>query len=390
MTLAAHAVLSASSAARWIHCPPSALLAAQAEKTTSQYAEAGRVAHELAELRVLTRFGMIQAGETAKRYSQITSDQHWDPAMEDATQVYEETVFEEAMRYQERPFIATEARVDYSDIAPGGFGTSDCVLLDDSTITVIDYKNGSGVPVEAEENPQMLLYAYGAIRTYRAIFGDNIKDVRMVIVQPHAGGVKRWAITRETLDLWADTIVKPAAALAAEGKGDFCAGEWCDSHFCPVKGTCRARVNYMLDIGKRAPDLPPTITDDEVGEILTRAIGYDKWLQSLKDYAYAQIMSGKEISGWKLVAGRSARSWENGEDGAFPALMANGIPEAMLYERKPVTPPALEKAMGKKAFAEKCGDFVHVAQGKPTMVPASDKRPPYNPVNAAFKDEGDE
>ena len=381
-----HAVLSASSAARWIMCPPSAKLAAEAPETTSDYAEAGRVAHAMGELKARKYF---LEGIGPRKYTAalrvLKNDPHYDPAMDKATDDYLDALKEQALTFDSPPFVALEVRVDYGDIAPDGYGTSDAVLIGGDTIVVCDYKNGSGVPVGAENNPQMMLYAYGALRTYDIIYGDSIQKIRLVIVQPHSGGVKQWETTRAELEQWAHEVVAPAAALAAEGKGDFCPGEWCDSHFCPVRATCRARVEHMLEAGKAEGMVPPLLSDNEVGEVLTQARGLAKWLKSLEDYAFQAVMAGKQIPGWKLVAGRQSREWTGGADEAFTRLQEAGIPEAMLYERKPVTPPALEKAVGKARYQEVVAPAVTIKPGKPTLVEAGDKRPEWTPAEAAFK-----
>lgn len=404
-----HSKLSASSAGRWIKCPPSAALAAQAPETTSDYAEAGRLAHAIGELKARKYFlEPMGPQKFAAAMRKLKKDPHYDPAMDSATDLYLDTLKEQALAFQSPPFAALEVRVDYGDLAPGGFGTSDAVLIGGDTIVVCDYKNGSGVPVEAEQNPQMLLYAYGALRTFGPIFGDTITKVRLVIVQPHAGGVKTWETTRAELEAWAHEVVAPAAALAAEGKGEFCAGEWCDHYFCPAKATCRARAAYLLEAGKHQgaepagdrqpseiaayevareinPDLPPLLSDEEVGEVLSRARSLSKWIKSLEEYVNAALLAGKPIPGWKLVAGRTSREWTGGTDAAFRTLQEAGIPEALLYERKPVTPPALEKAVGKQVYQEKVAGVVTINPGKPTLAEASDKRAEWHPAEAAFK-----
>ena len=404
-----HAVLSASSAARWLACPPSAMLAAQAEKTTSEYAEAGRLAHAIGELKARKYFlEGIGPRKFAGAMKKLKEDPHYDPAMDSATDLYLDTLKEQAITFESTPFVALEVRVDYGDVAPGGYGTSDAVLIGGDTIVVCDYKNGSGVPVDAEWNEQMMLYAYGALRTFGPIFGDTIEKARLVIIQPHAGGVKTWETTRADLETWAHEVVAPAAALAAEGKGDFCAGDWCDSHFCPVRATCRARVAYLLEAGKHQgaepagnrqpsevaayevareinPDLPPLLSDEEVGQVLTRAKELSKWIKSLEEYVNKALLAGKPIPGWKLVLGRSSREWTGGPDAAFAKLQEAGIPEAVLYKREPLSPAAVEKAVGKEAYRETVEALVTINPGKPTPVEASDKRPEWTPAEAVFQ-----
>lgn len=411
-----HSILGASSAGRWIPCPPSAMLAAQAPKTTSDYAEAGRVAHAIGELKARKYFlEGIGPRKFSSALKKLQNDPHYDPGMDSATDLYLDTLKELALSFERPPFVALETRVDYGDIAPEGFGTADGIMIGGDTLIVTDYKNGSGVAVEAEDNPQMKLYAYGALRTFGVIFGDAVQKVRMVIIQPHSGGVKAWETTRAELERWAHEVVAPAAALAAEGKGDFHAGDWCDHYFCPARATCRARAEHLLSLTSLEgatpegslqpsevaahevareinPSLPHLLSDDEVGEALTRAKSLAKWIASLEDYAFQAVMAGKNVPGWKIVAGRTSREWTGGTDEAFPKLLAAGIPEAVLYERKPVTPPALEKLVGKADYAEKVQALVTVNPGKPTLAPAGDKRPDYQQAQAehAFKAVGRE
>ena len=406
-----HSILGASSAGRWIPCPPSAKLAAEAPKTTSDYAEAGRVAHAIGELKARKYFlEGIGPRKFSSMLKKLQSDPHYDPDMDSATDLYLDTLKELALTFDRPPFVALETRVDYGDIAPGGFGTADGIMIGGDTIVVADYKNGSGVPVEAEDNPQMKLYAYGALRTFGVIFGDAIQKVRPVIIQPHSGGVKMWETSRAELERWAHEVVAPAAALAAEGKGDFRAGDWCDHYFCPARATCRTRAEHLLSltslegatpegsikpeeaeeykrISEYDPSMPPLLSDDEVGNVLNIAKSLAKWVKSLEDYAFESIMSGKPIAGWKVVEGRSNRAWAGGADEAFPKLLEAGIPEAILYERKPVSPTALEKAVGKEKYAEKVAGLVIKPPGKPTLAAADDERPDYQQAQAenAFK-----
>jgi len=404
-----HSKLGPSSAARWIRCTPSAQLAWEAGDHPTVDADKGTLAHKIGELKARKYFlegiGPRKFSNAMKKFQE---DPLYEPGMDGATDLYLDTLKELALTFDSPPIVMLEQKVRYEDIAPGGFGTADALLFGGDTIVVADYKNGAGVPVDAEDNPQMKLYAYGALQTFGPIFGDSIQRVKLVIIQPHSGGVKTWETTRSELDRWAHDVVAPAAALAAEGKGGFCPGDWCESHFCPAQATCRARAAYLLEAGKRQgaepagdrqpsevaayevareinPDLPPLLTDDEVGEVLLRAKGLAKWIKKLEEYADKALLAGKPIPGWKLVAGKTSREWTGGIDAAFAKLQAAGIPEAMLYERKPVTPPGLEKAVGKQVYAEKVAPVVTINPGKPTRVEASDKRPEWTPAEAAFR-----
>ena len=386
-----HALLSPSSAARWINCPPSVKLGEGIPQEVSPYAEAGRHAHKIAELKARKKFFVMSARSYNSQLKKLQEDPLYEKAMDDATDRYVEELTEHAMLFTAPPFIALEAAVPIGMITgenkPDGSpstGTADCIQIAEGILWVTDFKNGSGVLVEAQENPQMKLYALGALALYRPFYGDTIQTVRMTIVQPHAAGVSTWETSRAALEAWGRDVVAPAAAKAMAGDTEPHPGEWCKSHFCPIRHTCRARAEEMFaleDDYKKAP--PATLSEAEVGDALTRGATLVSWYNDLKDYALKACLEGKNIPGYKAVAGRSSRDWDD-LDKAFAELQQRGVAEALLYERKPVTPPALEKALGKKPFAEVAADHVVQTPGKPTLVPASDSRKPYNAAEAAF------
>ena len=229
----------------------------------------------------------------------------------------------------------------------------------------------------------MMLYALGALKVYGLIFGDVIQNVGLSIVQPHAGGVKTWSLPRTELDAWGESVVKPAAQLAYEGGGEFCPGDWCDKTFCPARATCAARARQMLSLEPMINTEPELLSDEQIGDILTTALFLDTWVEQLKAYALTAALQGRKIDGFKVVEGRGSREW-NDLDAAFKAFTERGIPEAMLYERKPVSVAGLEKTLGKKLFAETADGLWQKKPGKPALVPESDRRPEYNPATVAF------
>lgn len=400
-----HALLSASSSHRWLHCPPSVKLAENFPSKTSVYAEAGRVAHAIAELKARKYFLEPMSTRTYNsRLKKLQADEHYDKGMDASTDTYLAFLQDTAMTFKQSPFVTLETRVDYSDYAPEGFGTADCIMIGEGRICIVDYKNGAGVPVEAENNSQMMLYGLGALKVYAPIYGDSIKSVLLAIVQPNAGGVKTWETTVAFLQEWAEKVVRPAAELAAVGAGDFCAGDWC--RFCPAKAQCSARARQMLslepmlgaepqgamtdekinardDAIAAGAEVPPLLTDAEIGDILMRGRELAAWVKDLEEYALSAALAGREISGFKAVEGRGTREW-NDLDTAFKTLQDRGVAEALLYERKPASVAGLEKILGKKVFAEAADGLVVKKPGKPTLVPASDKRPAYNAAAIAF------
>ena len=361
-----HALLGASSAERWLMCPPSARLGEQFPDTASEYAAAGTLAHAIAELKARKYFVEPMSNRAFNaRLKKLKEDPHYDKGMDAATDTYLEHLKALAMSYGSvQPFVALETRVDFGDCVPEGFGTTDCIIIGAGRMCVADYKNGAGVLVEAEANPQMMLYALGALKVYAPIYGDTIREVHLSIVQPNAGGVREWDTTVEALREWGEKVVKPAAALAWEGKGDFAPGAVPEGDGYDAKDT--------------------VLTDAQVGDVLTRALEREAWVKDLKDYALTASLHGHQIAGWKAVEGRSSREWAD-QDTAFATLQERGIPEALLWERKPASVAGLEKALGKKPFEEASFGLVVKKPGKPTLAPESDKRPPYSPAEAAFQ-----
>lgn len=391
-----HALLSASSAHRWLNCPASARLAEQFPNQTSPYAEAGRVAHAIAELKARKYFLEPMSARTYNaQLKKLRDSPHFDKSMDENTDTYLEVLKETALSFEKAPFVALETRVDFSDSVPEGFGTADCIMIGSGTIVIIDYKNGAGVPVEAEDNPQMKLYALGALQVYAPIYGGTIQRAVLKIVQPNAGGTKTWETTVQALKLWAFNTVKPIARIAYDGKGGFSAGGWCG--FCPAKAQCSARARQMLEpepmVGAKPQrsnaqegpekNAPALLSDAEVGSILRRALTLSAWVEDLKEYALSAALAGREITGFKVVEGRGSREWNN-QDAAFQALQERGVAEELLWERKPCSVAGLEKTLGKKVFSEAAEGLVVKKPGKPALVPASDKRPPYNAAAIAF------
>lgn len=385
-----HAVLSPSSSGRWIPCPASVRLGEQIPQTTSKYAEAGRLAHAIAELKARKKFSPMSSRTYNTQLKKLKDDPSYEKNMDGYTDLYVEALEQQAMTFQDSPFTALETEVPIGvvtgekkeDGSPAG-GTADCIQIGEGVLWVTDYKNGSGTPVSVEDNPQMKLYALGALALYGPFYGDTIKTIRMTVVQPALGGVSTWETTREEVETWGRDVAAPAAALAWAGEGSCNPGEWCKSHFCPIRDTCRARADSMLSLEEFKSTLPPVLTDAEVGAALIRGKPLVDWYNAVKEYAEGAILKGAQIPGWKLVESRGPREWDD-LDAAFAALSGAGIAEALLWERKPVTPPGLEKALGRKAFEEAASGHVLKKPGKPTLAPESDNRPAYDPAAAVF------
>lgn len=372
----AHALLSASGAHRWLHCTPSARLEATLPDTTSTAAQAGTLAHEMAELK-LRKYFIEPMGpqKFAAAMRKFKKHELYEPDMDANTTAYLEYVQRIVHGYNSPPYIVIERQVDFSSYVPEGFGTADCIIIGSKQMHVIDYKNGKGVPVSAEDNPQMKLYALGALRAYSLLY--EIETVHMSIVQPNVRDEpSEWSIPVQDLLAWGESI-KPIAAAAFAGEGGYVVGEHCG--FCRAKETCRARVEQLLSVEDKAPMKPPLIGWDEVADVLRRAEGLVSWYNSLKEAALTEALRGGDVPGWKAVEGRGSRQYAD-LDAAFKHLQEKGIEEAILYERKPLTPAAVEKALGKKQYRELLEDPGHVIKrsGAPTLVPADDPRPVFS------------
>jgi len=390
-----HAILSASGSARWLACPPSARLEQEFESTTSQYAEEGRFAHQLAELHLQHFLGIVTKRQLDARVNkELKKSDFYSQEMEDYVQVYVDIAIEKinaARAKSDDAIIFLEQLLDFSAWVPDGFGTGDLVLVADGVVEVVDLKYGKGVPVSAEGNTQMRLYGLGAFWNYDMLY--DIQAVRMTIVQPRLDSISTEEIPASELIAWGNDVVKPIAQLAFEGKGEFTAGDHCQ--FCRAKHTCHARAEANLELAKYEFREPPLLTDGEIADVLGRAAELTSWASDIQEYALIQARDhGKKWPGWKLVEGRSNRKYAD-EDAVADTLKAAGYKENDIYEQilKGIT--KMEKILDKKKFAELLteAELVVKPPGKPTLVPESDKRPEIDPIASAkqdFKDKGED
>lgn len=364
----AHALLSASSAHRWINCTPAPYLEAQHPDSHSDAAAEGTAAHELAEHKLRQHLDL----PTTRPSSEWDSEE-----MDDYTDQYADHVMaelERARNVDPAAFLAIEERLDFSHIVPDGFGTGDALIVSDDTLTVIDLKYGKGVEVTAEGNPQMRLYALGALATYGAIY--DVHTIRTVIFQPRLGNISTEEITVDELVAWAEDVVRPAAEKAAAGEGELQAGQWC--RFCRHATQCPALAEEMFSpvptTAEHTPaaPAPDTLTDDQVATIVTHAGELKKWLTKVESFALEQATAGRTYPGLKLVEGRSVRKYTDEGDVAGAVEAAGEDP---YKPREVLGITAMTKLLGKQRFEELLGDFVHKPEGKPTLVPVADKRP---------------
>ena len=365
-----HAILSASGSHRWLNCTPSARLELEFENIASEAAREGTAAHALCEHK-LKKF-------LKKRSKRPVSDYNSDE-MEECTDAYAEFVmeqYEEAKKSCKDPVILIEQKLDFSCYVPEGFGTGDCIIISDDKLHIIDFKYGQGILVEAEHNPQMMLYALGALEIYDALY--DIKEISMTIFQPRRENVSTWTISIEDLKAWADEELKPKAQMAYDGEGEYLPGEWCT--FCKAAVKCRARAEEKMKLARMEFKMPPLLTDAEIEEVLTVLPDLTKWANEITAYATeAAIHHGKEWNGFKVVEGRSNRKYRD-EQLVAEAAKEHGYTD--IYRQSLIPMTEMQKLMGKSTFEEILGDLIYKPPGKPTLVPNTDKRPAMNVTNA--------
>lgn len=383
-----HALLGASSAARWIACTPSAQATANLPDEETKYAEEGTRAHELCEVHLRNNLRQWEAGYGVLPLSgsiRLDGEPDDPPEMVRAANQYVSFIHDLWVGFSCRPGVFIEQEVDVSRWVPQGFGTCDCLLIGGGLLHIIDFKYGQGVPVNPERNPQLMYYALGAYELFRET--DEIEVVRMSIVQPRMQEEPQtWEISLADLLTWAWEVLAPAAHMAWRGEGKFVTGEHC--RFCKAHPACRAwQKQYGPLAGFEPYPEPATLSDEELGEWLQKLEGLAAYARDLEEYAQQALMEGRSLPGWKLVQGRSTRKWTD-QDAAFQQMQADGIDEAMLYTRTPITLTVAEKMIGKKKFAETMSAFITRAPGAPKLAAASDPRPAYNRLEG-FKPEED-
>lgn len=371
--MAAHALLSASSAARWLNCPRSVRLTEHIpDEGSSVYAAEGTLAHAVAE----SMLGHFKAHSSLKGWKpdKFQDVELWYDGMAGDVMPYVEYVIQAS----EGATLDLETRLDFSAYVPGGFGTGDAVICADGVLEIVDLKFGKGVPVDADHNPQLMLYGLGAYLAYDYIF--DIHTVRMTIVQPRLDHITTFEMPTEDLLEWAENTVKPIAQMAYNGDGTIKAGDWC--RWCKIKATCKTRAETLKAItDKRHKE---ELTDADISEILAARDSIKRWLTDIEDAVMERLNAGGKLDGWKLVEGRSNRKINDPEQ--LAACLLEYYPDELIFRPKELkTLTDLEKLVGKKNFADEFGDFIYKPEGKPTLVPESDKRPALHSAEAEFE-----
>lgn len=374
----AHAILSASSSKRWLSCPPSARLERKFPDKAGEAAREGTLAHALAEIGIKHWLGELSDAAAKKQRAQIEADDLYNPDMADYVQEYVDICIEKITAAAGTALV--EEKLNFGRWVKDGFGTGDMVIIGNGALEIVDLKYGKGVPVSAESNTQMQLYALGAIDQYGYIY--DFDHVRMSIFQPRNGGLSTQLMSVAELLAWGKSI-KPIAELAYEGKGEFKAGDHC--RFCRAAAQCKALSEYNMEIAKlefRDADL---LTDDEVSFVLEHVDGLVRYAEKIKTFALEEALNGHRWPGFKVVEGRSNRKITD-EAAAAKILRGAGYSDDAIYKPLEIqTITALEKLITKKKFGELLGSVVEKPPGKPTLVPEEDKRPEYDPVQSEFE-----
>lgn len=374
-----HALLGASSSARWLVCTPSARLEAMFPDEQSPYAAEGTIAHDLAE-------SILRHKLEGKKLPKHDHSAEMVEAVNRYVDICEEKVNEARARSSDAE-VMIEAKLDFSRWVPEGFGTGDMVIVADGILEVIDLKYGKGVPVSAIENTQMRLYALGAYDVNEFLY--DIKTVRMTIVQPRLDSVSTDEMPLEELLDWGEDI-KPIAQCAFNGEGECTPCDYCN--FCKARHTCRALADTCLAaFYKDGGKLNQLLTDREVSDILGMKDLITKWIKGVYDFAYEKALSGeKQWPGYKLVEGTSRRTITDPE-AAAKTLLDNGYKEEDIFKPRELEGITnLQKVLGKKGVSEYLEAFIDKPEGKPTLVPESDKRPAINTAETMANEFDDE
>lgn len=399
-----HALLSASGSSRWLNCTPSARLEDEFEETTSDADAEGTLAHEYAELMLQKHYKRIDAETFKKGKIRVLTSEHYYDGMLEPVMVYVDYVktrFKAAKRRNKQALLLIEERVDLTDYVPDGFGSCDTVIVSDGIMDVIDLKFGKGIQVESEDNTQLMLYALGALVKYELLF--DIHTVQMTIVQPRLDHISTTKMNVGDLLAWGETVVKPKAAIAFKGEGDFCSGSWC--RWCKFAPTCRALADANMaitkldfepddDIAQKLEkadiytllDRSRKLSDHEMIAVLEKADVLVKWAASIKEYMLKEALKGHRWKGYKLVAGRSNRKWTDADKVKNVLFDNNFEPNEILTAPKMMGIPDIEKLLGKNDFNEKIAQYVIKPEGAPTLVPEADKRTELNSIEQLKED----
>lgn len=379
-----HSILSPSSASRWLVCTPSARLEAKAGDKSSVFADEGTLAHKLGELLILYRLHRIITKRYKAALADIVASEHYSAEMWDHCNDYADFVLERynaAKAVDRCALLLTESKVNLRTWIPDAEGTTDNTIGTTGYIEVIDLKYGKGVPVDALENKQAMLYGLGALRVFDLLF--DVNTVKLTIYQPRIDNISTWEISVDDLLDFGSTIVRPIAKIAYAGEGDFNPGKHCQ--FCKVKATCRANSVYRRSLARYDFKEPALLDDYEVSEVLRQVDSLVGWANAVKQYAFDKAMRGGVFEGFKLVSGRAVRKYKN-EKAIVRVLKAAGLTDAEIFSKKLLGITEMTKLLGIEDFNRLIGDQLVRPAGKPALVPLEDSRPVFKSKPSAKDD----
>ena len=382
-----HAKLSASGSHIWLNCTPSVRMSEGIPDRQTAFTEEGTTAHKLAELLIDSLIiGSVKPTSFTRALERIGKSEYYSEEMYGYVKSYVncvDGVYSGVQARSEDYELLTEQRLDFSAWVPGGFGTGDVVIIADGTLTVIDLKYGKGVPVDAHENPQLMLYGLGAYDSFS--LSNDIRKVRMIINQPRLDSISEYELPVEELLKWGEEVVKPRALMAMNGEGEAHPGDWC--RFCKCRATCRARAEDALEVAKHEFKEPALLTDEEVADVLEKAGRIQSWISDVKEYAQEEAENGRQWPGWKLVEGRSTRKYSDPQE-VEKRLLAAGFEKVLIYKDPELLGiTAMEKVVGgKKKLETICEGLIVKPAGAPVLVPESDKRPAINSAKEDFNE----
>jgi len=381
----AHAILSPSAASRWLSCTPSARLEQTFPDNSGEAAKEGTLAHSVGETILRTFYGLISKQVSEDLLTEMAKSKYYSEDLKAHAEDYAAfvvTSYEDAKSITKDAVLLIEHELNLTDYVPEGFGTGDAIIIADGTLEIIDLKYGKGVRVECTGNKQMKLYALGALREFDFMY--DIHTVRMTIYQPRLSNISSWELPVSELREWATHELTQLAEMAFKGMGDYIPGEHC--RFCKARAQCKANADEQMKLAAYDFKDSYLLSDEEISDILTRASSFKNWLSNIEEFAFLSALNdGKKWPGYKLVEGRSNRVYTDPIKVASTLIDA-GFQEDLIYVRNLLGITAMEKTITKKMFDSLLSPLVIKPAGKPTLVPADDKRPEWNSADTAITD----